>query len=181
MQLVCYIDRRDFPLLQQKSGYWKSDARADDIRRFLEAVGNVYVTPFVCMGVLPDGADPDDSSHALHVFGDTPLILRASLANEVRLACVGDVQTTAVNGLARRNPAEISALYRRTMVDLTSASADERRACVDRLSSHFDNRGYPEVRIYRTITWDDVEPQCRQALQSQEENPGDILLGPDFA
>ncbi len=90
MQLVCYIDRRDFPLLQQKSGYWKCDARADDIRRFLEAVGNVYVTPFVCMGVLPDGADPDDSSHALHVFGDTPVILRASLADEVQLACVGD-------------------------------------------------------------------------------------------
>src|ERR1017187_1002146 len=159
MQLVCYIDRRDFPRLSSKEGYWKSDERADDVQRFLNHLGIQYVTPFVCIGVLPDQADPYDTLHPLHVFGDTPVMLCEQIAEEVAMACPADVQNTAVNGLkAHEASGTIAAGYKSMIVDLSSASVPDKVARVKALCSHFERRTYPEVRIYRTITWNDVEP-----------------------
>ena len=129
MQLVCYIDKRDFPLLAAEEGYWKSDRRSDDIREFLKSIGIDYVTPFVCFGVLPDGANPNDTLHPLHVFGDTPVMLRPGIATEVEIACVADMQNTAVNGLkARSTSGVMSATYKNLILDLRSASASEKAA-----------------------------------------------------
>jgi hypothetical protein len=182
MQFVCYIERRDFPLLAAKEGYWKSDLRSDEIRQFLESVGVDYITPFVCFGVLPDGANPNDTLHPLHVFGDTPVMLRPEIANEVELACFSDLQNTAVNGLkARTTSGVVSVTHKDLILDLRLASIAEKAAHLRQLCSRFDSRTYSEVRIYRTITWNDVDANCRNRLQKQAESPADALLGPDLA
>jgi hypothetical protein len=181
MQMVSYIDRRDFHLLSENEGYWKKDSKPVEIRRFLESIGIHYVTPFVCFGVLPDGVNPNDTRNRLHVFGDTPVILRTEIADEVKLACLEDLQTTAVNGLkAGGSSGKIPAQYKQMILDLRKSSVSDRGALLKKLCSQFDAITYVEVRIYRTITWKDVEENCRKRLQSQGDNQADVLLGPDF-
>jgi hypothetical protein len=151
------------------------------IRRFLKYIRAEYVTPFVCFGVLPDDADPNDARHPLHAFGDTPVILRRDIAREVGLACYADVQTTAENGLkAGGTSGAIPANYKERLVDLSKRSLPDKIAHLKNLCSHFGTRKYPEARIYRTITWSDVDDNCRNQLQSQGDGPADVLLGPDI-
>lgn len=118
------MNRRDFPRLSSKEGYWKEDLLPDVIRRFLRCIGIEYVTPFVCFGVLPDGANPNNTLHPIHAFGDTPVILRVEIASEVGLACCADLQTTAKNGLmAGGTSGAIPANYKKMIVDLTKHSS----------------------------------------------------------
>jgi hypothetical protein len=131
--------------------------------------------------VLPDDANPNDALHPLHAFGDTPVILRQKIVSEVGLACRADVQTTAENGLkAGGTSGSIPANYRERLVDLSKQSVPDKVARLKDLSSHFGPGKYPEARIYRTITWSDVDPNCRNQLQSQGESPADVLLGLDI-
>lgn len=170
MQLVCLIDRKDLHYLSTPSGYRKTDEDQyiPSIKKFLEALGVGYTTPFVCFSLLPDSADLSDSTTSLAAFGNTPLVLRPEIADEVMLACTRDLQTTASNGWRNRRGNRVTDTYRRMILDLSQVTNEQRREHLQRLSHQFAPNSYAEVRIYRGITWDDILEECRQHLQGSE-------------
>jgi hypothetical protein len=170
VQLVCYVDRKDLHFLSTPSGYSKTDGSqyVPSIKKFLEALGIGYTNPFVCFSAVPDSCDPNDSTTFLAHFGNTPLMLRPEIADEVMLACTNDLQTTAYNGWKNRSGDRVSDTYRRMIRDLRQATNEQRREHLSSLSHQFASNSYAEVRIYRAITWNDIVEGCRKQFQGIE-------------
>ena len=57
-------------------------------------------------------------------------------------------------------------------------SAAQKFDHVRHLVSYFGPRTYPEVRMYRALKWDDIDPQCAKTLKEREFDIDDAL-GPN--
>ena len=167
MQLVCYVKNEDLHFFSASSGYTKTDADQyiPSLKGFLGSLSLDYVRHFVCFSVLPNSADPNEFTTHVACFGDTPLVLRPEIAVEVMLTCSADLQTTAYNGWKRRRGKRILETYRRMIRDLSRATDEQKREHLRSLSQEFSQNSYAEARIYRAITWDDVEDDCRKRLE----------------
>ncbi len=134
-----------------------------------------YVSPFACIGVLPDNVKVS-SDHPLNVFGDTPLILRQSIAKDLRLSCESDIQNAAKNALARWKQ-EHKLRSHPSIIDLCEVK--NKMDHIHRLASAWDNQNYPEVRVYRGLRWSDIDDLCAKRLKSKTLDV-DAVLGPNF-
>jgi hypothetical protein len=130
-----------------------------------------YVRPYVCFTVMPDSADPEDSTRSIAVFGEVPLVLRPEIGLEVMIACQRDLQTTAYNGWKKRRGAKPLAEYRRMVMDLQNKKPVDKIAALARLAGELGQGTYPEARIYRAITWEDVDCQCRKEIEPCSPDP----------
>jgi hypothetical protein len=104
MKFICYVHYSDLPRLSSAEGLIKADEQSylPSIQSFLRSFGIEYVRPFVCFTVMPDFADPGDSTRNIAVFGEVPLVLRSEIGRELMIACQRDLQTTAYNGWKKR-------------------------------------------------------------------------------
>jgi hypothetical protein len=174
MQLISFIDFADLQRLA--NGYTMTDQLATTVKEYLALIGITYVSPFACIGVLPDNAQVR-AGHPLHIYGDTPLLLRHTVASDLRLTCESDVQTSAKNSLDHSKQ-EHRLRPHPKFTDLGDASFTEKLAHAQSLASVWDDRNYPEVRIYRGLTWADIEDRCAERLKKTTLDI-DGFLGPN--
>ncbi len=173
MHLISFINFADLELLD--SGYTMSDQLASTVERYLTLFKIPYVSPFACIGIVPDNQEVS-SLHPLNAFGDTALVLKPSLAEELRIACKSDIQNAASNGLAfwsrtRRVPSHL------TVVNLDGVS--NKWGYVQRLASFSTDQSYPEARLYRGLRWSDIDDECADRLRGQCLDV-DFILGSDI-
>lgn len=173
MRLISYINFAELELLDD--GYTMTDQLASTVKTYLALLQIRYVSPFACIGVVPDNWKVG-STHPLNAFGDTPLILRQSVAEELRLSCESDIQNTAANGLAfwkrvHRLPSNPG------IIDLYEVH--DKLEYAQRLASAWTNRSYPEVRLYRGLRWSDIDDECAKRLKSRSLDV-ESLLGPNI-
>src|ERR1039457_5663544 len=163
MQLVSFIKFAELGRLN--SGHTMSDQLASTMQEYLALLKIKYVSPFACIGVLPDGVSVD-ASHPLHVYGDTKLLLRESIIKDLRLSCESDIQNTAKNALDHWKKSR-KLISRPKVIDLDGLPVEKKFARLEDLASAWDNRHYPEVRIYRGLKWSDVDRQCAEQLKAK--------------
>ena len=175
MQLISFINFAELELLDR--GYRMTDQLASTVKSYLALLGIEYVSRFACIGVLPDNVNVS-ASHPLHIFGDTPLVLRKSVAKDLRLSCERDIQNSAKNALDRWKQ-EHKLQARPTVIDLGEAPLADKLAHVERMGPAWDNQNYPEVRIYRGLTWSDIDDRWVEHLNRKTLDI-DGLLGPNI-
>ena len=173
MHLISFINFAELELLDD--GYTMTDQLASTVKTYLALLKIQYVSPFACIGVVPDNWK-DNSSHPLNAFGDTRLILRQSVAEELRLSCESDIQNTSANGLAlwkrvHKLPSNPS------IIDL--CEVHDKLEYIQRLASAWTNQSYPEVRLYRGLRWSDIDDECAERLKSKSLDI-DSILGPNI-
>jgi hypothetical protein len=167
MKFICYVRYSDLSRLSSAEGLTKADelSYVSFIQSFLRSFGIDYIRPFVCFTVMPDFADPADSTRSIAVFGEVPLVLRPEIGLEVMIACQRDLQTTAYNGWKKRRGMKPPAEYLRMLTDLRYTKPVDKIATLARLAGELGQGTYPEARIYRAITWKDVDCQCRKEFE----------------
>jgi hypothetical protein len=174
MQLISFIDFAELELLND--GYTMTDQLASTVKDYLALLKIEYLSPFACIGVLPDNA-PVSESHPLRVFGDTQLDVPKSVVKDLRLSCESDIQTTAKNALARWKQ-DHKLQPRPTVIDLKDTQLATKLAHVERLALEWSNLNYPEVRIHRGLTWSDIDDRCAEKLKAKPLD-FDGILGPN--
>ena len=174
MQLISFINFAELERLD--NGHTMTDQLASTVKDYLGLLGIAYASRFTCIGVVPDNVQVS-GSHPLHVFGDTPLLLRKTVAQDLRLTCESDVQNSAKNALdqwkqERKLPAHPK------FIDLGDVRFEDKLAHAEGLAAAWDSQNYPEVRIYRSLVWCDIDDECAEQLKKKKLDT-DGWLGPN--
>ena len=174
MQLISFIDFAELDRLTD--GYTMTDKLASTVKDYLALMNIEYLPRFACIGILPDNAEVSNT-HPLHVYGDTPVVLRKSIIKDLRLSCESDIQNTAKNALSRWKQ-ERKLQPRPKVIDLREEPLEAKLAHVESLASEWSNQNYPECRIYRGLTWSDIDDRCAEKLKVKAFDI-DGILGPN--
>lgn len=159
MHLITFINFADRNLLD--TGYTMKDQLASTVSRYLALSKIPYVSPFACIGIVLDNQRVS-STHPLNAFGDTPLVLKPDLVEELQISCKADIQNAASNGLRfwNRNRRMAPHLKIVDMRDMQNKSE-----FVHKLALASGETNYPEARIYRGLTWADLDDECARRLK----------------
>lgn len=161
MHLISFINFEDLELLD--TGYTMTDQLASTVGRYLALFKIPHVSPFACIGIVPDNQRVS-SFHHLNAFGDTALILKPCLVEELRISCKTDIQNAASNGLSFWNRNRRVAPHLK-IVDI--GEIQDKVNYVQRLASASTDQSYPEARIYRGLVWSDIDDECAHRLKRQ--------------
>lgn len=161
MHLISFINFEDLELLD--TGHTMTDQLASTIGRYLALFKIPYVSPFASIGIVPDNQKVS-SSHHLNAFGNTALIIKPSLVEELRISCRTDIQNAAFNGLSFWNRTRRVAPHLK-IVDI--GGVRDKLKYVQRLASASTDQSYPEARIYRGLVWSDIDDECAHRLKRQ--------------